>query len=1291
MKAKLSLIIRLSLFMLIVSLSNHGFGQTTIFSEGFENSDGFSIEGALSTTPVGNNGWRSSAVAYNWDNNWAGFTYSGTSITGRSLMIAAADNLYQYPGDYFEDLTTNKYAYVTVNATGYENITLTFKWRCYGDLFNGTLYDYGMVTYNTGSGWQDITTGGTYGNGRYGAGDANVRTATVTLPASANNKSFQIGFRWINDNVDSYYPGFVVDDIEIKATPISSDRTLTVSEAYAGASYANGSHTIANNTSVTATSGTRVGYVVTGWEGTGSVPATGTGGSATFTITENSTINWLWEQTGTPKEISFYNYGGTEQLTFNNSRIDTNTPIFRMSHSAYEASEYEVEINTAPDFTGTAWTQTFTGTYPVDTEANFTFNNGFVPTNNTTYYVRARVKGAADVWSDWTSETYSFTYQTPKSLPDWFQTTQAQFASDELAGVEANASHDVVAGAGGSGNVITNGSFEPNLSGWTIVKPSWYSVTSEPYGNTDGSNALNIYNNDPYSFGNFRGDNAGVYQTVNMTGVSNVLVDLGYESTPGSNLNVYIEMYVSDVSQTGIRTGTKILNWKPTSNLTTENAQNIDISSFGFTGNKLIKIVAYLDIPSTDYVERYFYIDNLRTTSSPQGTITSTPIHLASVQGATAYQGITWSQTLGGGDLRLKVQESTDGISGWTDVTGYDNISEAGNGEKTFDLSGMTAYPHIRLVGDLDGENVVLHDWSVQFQADNCSIETIWNGLAWSNGVPDSNSYKIIFEGNYTSSSDANYPTATGLVGCSVEVRDDSEVVISSGHSVSIDNEITVDNANGASFTLKSDANLLQINPDVENEGEIIVEREATVPSIQYNFWSSPVAGQNLYEIYDNIPANRVMTYNTDDDYYTIVPNPTTADFGIGYSIKGPSSNYPDNSSGGEEVTAVFTGEPHNESATTNFIPLETVGQGFNLIGNPFPSNLNLEELYALNEDQFKVSDFYFWDNTNNTALTQQGADYENYEQNNYAVYNVNSHIGTSAPHGSESKKPNGIVKPGQGILIQASDNAGGITITNSMRTIATKINAADDDAPYYKNGSFGVSTFNGSRPKEGKFWLELVNSENIHIQIAVGYLNQADDVYDKFDTEVLNENASDNIYSFSSDIRKLAINGRKPFTQEDVIPLGVKLFKHGKYKILLEEVQGIFEGHQTIYLKDKYLNKIHNLFASDYEFEGAEGEYTDRFEILYKLPLSDASVLSTANLNQLKILQVNDEILISSTKDKILEVEVFNLAGWSIYQKANVNANEWKIPSMMLGKQIIVVKALTQTGEVVTKKIINK
>src|SRR5690606_12407797 len=148
---------------------------------------------------------------------------------------------------------------------------------------------------------------------------------------------------------------------------------------------------------------------------------------------------------------------------------------------------------------------------------------------------------------------------------------------------------------------------------------------------------------------------------------------------------------------------------------------------------------------------------------------------------------------------------------------------------------------------------------------------------------------------------------------------------------------------------LENNAVLMQ-NPGVSNSGNITQIRNAMVPSIQYNFWSSPVSGQDLYELYPDIAANRVMVYNTETDFYTIIPNnpsnPPEFEFGVGYSIKGPSSNFPDGG-GGTAVTATFIGTPHNESpiSTENRISLSTLGQGFNLIGNPYPSNLDLNLL----------------------------------------------------------------------------------------------------------------------------------------------------------------------------------------------------------------------------------------------------------------------------------------------------------------------------------------------------------
>src|SRR5690606_34145376 len=170
------------------------------------------------------------------------------------------------------------------------------------------------------------------------------------------------------------------------------------------------------------------------------------------------------------------------------------------------------------------------------------------------------------------------------------------------------------------------------------------------------------------------------------------------------------------------------------------------------------------------------------------------------------------------------------------------------------------------------------------------------------------------------------------------------------------------------------------------------------------------------------------------------------------------------------------------------------------------------------------------------------------------------------------------------------------LEFSNSMRTSDVKINPLDGEAPYYKN-----NTQDGDREREDKFWLDMVSPGGMHIQILLGYFEEAENSLERFDTKVLNENVSDNLYTLSEDTFKLSIQGRKgPFGTEDVVPLGVKTFSSGLYKIRLVHRRGIFINHQDVYLKDKYLNNIHNLSESDYEFKTRSGIFNDRFEILY-------------------------------------------------------------------------------------------
>lgn len=146
---------------------------------------------------------------------------------------------------------------------------------------------------------------------------------------------------------------------DYKVNVEASNRTLTVSNAYTGASYANGANTIADNASVTATSGTRTGYTVTGWTGTGSVPATGATGSTTFTITQNSTISWNWVCAATVPTVT--DGSGCGAITLGASAA-----------GATEYKWYDAALG------GTLIATTVTGSYTTP-----------VLTSTTTYYVAA--------------------------------------------------------------------------------------------------------------------------------------------------------------------------------------------------------------------------------------------------------------------------------------------------------------------------------------------------------------------------------------------------------------------------------------------------------------------------------------------------------------------------------------------------------------------------------------------------------------------------------------------------------------------------------------------------------------------------------------------------------------------------------------------------------------------------------------------------------------------------------------------------------------------------------------
>ena len=139
----------------------------------------------------------------------------------------------------------------------------------------------------------------------------------------------------------------------------------------------------------------------------------------------------------------FYNTGLTQQVVFNNARILLDEPVFAVSTSSTTGSidAYEVEVNSAPDFSGVAYTQIISGSFVSEEIQELKCDNlnpTFEPSQGEVFYVRARASDDGQVsWSEWSTRVHVFTF-SDLCEDAWFQTTKAQFDNNDLEGIRTN-------------------------------------------------------------------------------------------------------------------------------------------------------------------------------------------------------------------------------------------------------------------------------------------------------------------------------------------------------------------------------------------------------------------------------------------------------------------------------------------------------------------------------------------------------------------------------------------------------------------------------------------------------------------------------------------------------------------------------------------------------------------------------------------------------------------------------------------------------------------------------------
>lgn len=166
-------------------------------------------------------------------------------------------------------------------------------------------------------------------------------------------------------------------------------------------------------------------------------------------------------------------------------------------------------------------------------------------------------------------------------------------------------------------------------------------------------------------------------------------------------------------------------------------------------------------------------------------------------------------------------------------------------------------------------------------------------------------------------------------------------------------------------------------------------------------------------------------------------------------------------------------------------------------------------------------------------------------------------------------------------------------------------------------------------------------------------------------------------------------IQGRASFVNTDEVNLGIRLFNDGKHKINIYQPQGVFAHGQKIYLKDNFTGKIYDFAHGAYEFESRAGEYNGRFVILYKRPSSLTASVSLAK-NEVQILKKDNQVEIHSSMEKITQIEIFNLSGFLIQKYERINVQDFVIHSLGNQDKLVIVNLITESGEKVSKKLMN-
>lgn len=598
---------------------------------------------------------------------------------------------------------------------------------------------------------------------------------------------------------------------------------------------------------------------------------------------------------------------------------------------------------------------------------------------------------------------------------------------------------------------------------------------------------------------------------------------------------------------------------------------------------------------------------------------------------------------------------------------------------------------------------------------------TTWNGTSWDNGTPLITSAAVL---------NANYDTSINgsFSACSLSINPTSVLTVGDNSYIEISNDIS----NNGELLVTDKGSVVQINDSAtyddsgSSSGNPTIVQKLTAPInnwYEYTYWSSPVANATIGSALSQSSASRrfwfeaanyVDTYyeNANDNTQTYGPAVDGVDDnndiwqlagsssvmtpGIGYIA---SHSIGAMTTGTEEYLYDFRGALNTGDITVAVERNDTelLDYNWNLIGNPYASAIDVnvffnENVFGIATDGKIESEIYLWTHTTAPNPATNGNEQYNFNLLDYATINASGGLAGGDLNNDGIVDaldiPENYIPSCQSFFVKYTQNGG---VTSGDVIFKNNMRVTGNNSQFFKNSNTNISN---------KFWLNLSSDFNVYNQTLVAYIDQATTGLDSgaYDSKKIGlYKSSIGFYSIietNNDIEKLSIQGKNTsnLTIDEVVKLG---FKNGItvptiFTITIDKLQGEFLTTNTIYLKDNYLNNYTNLSEGDYSFTSETGEFTDRFEVVFKIS-NETSDLD--NDTDLTMIELNNGSILFNTNsiETIKALTIYNTLGQRIYMNTTINTTSHLVNFNNLSSAMYIAEITLENGTKVIKKGIKK